>query len=87
MRLTSDDLRQLRAQGLTEEEVERQLALFRNPPPPVRLDRPAAVGDGILRLDEDRQQALVERFEREMGQTAATTIATKMVPASGAATV
>lgn len=82
MRLTSDDRRQLRTQGLGEEEVERQLALFENPPPPVRLDRPATVDDGILRLDEGRQKALAERFEREMGRAAAT----KMVPASGAAT-
>lgn len=67
--------------GLSEKEVRRQLALFESPPPPVRLDRPATVGDGIVRLDEERQTALVAVFDSAMRRG----VATKMVPASGAA--
>jgi len=82
IRFTPEDLCQLETLRLTEEEVWRQLELFENPPPPVRLDRPATVGDGILRLGSHRREALSARFDRAMARGAVT----KMVPASGAAT-
>lgn len=79
---TDDDLRQMEELGISEEEARRQLELFRDPPPPVRLDRPATVGDGILKLPQERREGLGARFDRAMARGAAS----KMVPASGAAT-
>jgi hypothetical protein len=80
--LTDDDLREIRAHGLTAEEVERQIGLFLNPPAPARLDRACAVGDGIRRLSESEIQAALVAYEtgRDNGRLL------KMVPASGAAT-
>jgi hypothetical protein len=81
-RFTPEDLRQMETLGLTEEEVRRQVELFENPPPPIHLDRPATVGDGVQRIGSDHREALLARFERGMQQGRIT----KMVPASGAAT-
>lgn len=76
------DRDQIRRHGSTVEEVERQLELFRHPPPPVELVRPCTVGDGILRIPEARWPALQDRFREAVsaGRLA------KFVPASGAAT-
>lgn len=78
---TDEDLAQMREAGIAPEEAERQLELFRRPPPPIRLDRPATVGDGILRLGETeraRLTALAREAQAEGGFV-------KLVPASGAA--
>ena len=79
---TREDRRQMEDLGLSEEEARCQLALFREPPPPVRLDRPATLGNGILRVGEARREALLARFDRAMEEGSIS----KMVPASGAAT-
>jgi len=80
--LTEDDRRQITAHGLSEQEVLRQIALLRNPPPPARLLRPATPGDGIARLEPARHPGLVARWEI----AAAGSRLRKFVPASGAAT-
>jgi hypothetical protein len=75
------DLEQIRRRGVTRDEVERQLALLRNPPPPVELVAPATPGDGIERIapgDERLLEALWEGAARA-GRLR------KLVPASGAA--
>src|SRR5262249_54431256 len=79
---TAEDLDDLQSRGLAPEEVERQLALMSDPPPPTRLERACTVGDGIERLDPERQQALADRHDaaRDAGDW------TRFVPASGAAT-
>jgi hypothetical protein len=79
--LTDADLRQIEAHGLTEGEVLRQLALFAAPPAPARLLRPATVGDGIVRIGEERHRGLVARWE----EASRTGRLSKFVPASGAA--
>src|ERR1035437_10662989 len=56
---SSDDLVRIRARGLTVEEVERQAALLRNPPPAIRLVRPCTISDGGVRLDESEHAALL----------------------------
>ena len=82
MPFTSQDLDDLQHHGLASEEAERQLALMRDPPPPPRLERACTVGDGIARLDAERQRALAARHDlaRDAGEW------TRFVPASGAAT-
>lgn len=81
MSLSLDDLRQIATQGVSVEEIEDQLELHREPPPPTRLLRPCLVGDGILRLSEEEHGPLVELCDR----AAAAGRFTKFVPASGAA--
>ncbi|MBW1951381.1 MAG: DUF4301 family protein [Deltaproteobacteria bacterium] len=80
--LGPSDLRQIRAHGLEESEVRRQLALFRAPRPYVRLVRPCTVGDGIIRLTQGQAEAFASSFEgvAEEGRCML------FVPASGAAT-
>ncbi len=80
--LTVDDRRQIAAHGLSEEEVLRQIALLTSPPPPVRLLRPATVGDGIVRIGPERHRGLLERWETAAREGRFM----KFVPASGAAT-
>lgn len=81
-RLSPRDLEAIAAHGLGVHEVERQWALLASPPPVIRLERPATVGDGIRRLegaDSARLLALAER-------AALSGRLSKFVPASGAAT-
>jgi hypothetical protein len=80
--LIESDRREIAAHGMSEEEVLRQIAIFRNPPPPARLLRPATPGDGIARLEPARHPGLLARWEI----AAADGRLRKFVPASGAAT-
>ena len=76
------DIAQITARGTTVSAVEAQLARLRNPPPPIRLDRPCTMGDGIVRLEPDGWPVLLERGDTAVVQGRVT----KFVPASGAAT-
>ena len=80
--LSDDDRRQIAAHGLSEGEVLRQAALLKNPPPPVRLLRPATVGDGIVQIGSGQYAELLARWEK----AARAGRLMKFVPASGAAT-
>lgn len=75
--------RQIQAHGLSVDEVERQLKLFKNGIPFVHLNRPATSGDGILQLSDAQHQALASRFEHHLNDASARVM--KFVPASGAA--
>jgi hypothetical protein len=79
--LTDRDRAQLDEQGIPPEEIERQLELFRDPPPPTHLERPCTVGDGIMTLPAERHDELLALQER----AAAAGRLGRMVPASGAA--
>jgi len=81
MQFSQSDQEQITAHGLTEQEIERQLEMFRNPPQPLAIDRPCIPGDGILQLPGDEEQALAELFD----QGAAEGRLARFVPASGAA--
>lgn len=78
---SAEDREQINRHGLDEKEVERQLALFRQPPPPTDLYRPCTVGDGIRQLDGSIQEELLDRAQA----AAAAGRLSKFVPASGAA--
>jgi hypothetical protein len=71
----------IESHGLTVEEIARQLALFRDPPAPQRLVRPATAGDGILRIPGSDHAALLDLAD----EAARAGRLTKFVPASGAA--
>ncbi len=79
---TAEDRAALAGRGISVEEAERQLTLLRRPSHHLRVDRPARVDDGILRLSEARRRAAAERH----ATAAAEGRFVKFVPASGAAT-
>lgn len=80
--LTEADRRQLEERGLSEDDVLRQFALLTNPPPKIRLLRPATPGDGVTRIPPERHASLLSRWKK----AAAAGRLSKFVPASGAAT-
>lgn len=80
--LRDDDLQQIRARGVDEEDVRRQLAILRDPPPYTRLLRACTAGDGIRLLDEAAVTAALAAHQ----DAAAAGRFTCFVPASGAAT-
>ena len=80
--LTPADLAQLAARGLTPQAVAAQLHQLRYPPPPIALDRPCTVGDGITLLEPAHYPHLLDRGR----EVASAGRVTKFVPASGAAT-
>jgi hypothetical protein len=80
--LRAEDERDIARHGLTAAEVDRQLGLLRNPPPHLRVVRPATPGDGMRVLDE----AAVERYRGLHREAAEAGRLLSFVPASGAAT-
>ena len=80
-RWSEGDRQRIAAQGLTIEEVGRQLALFRRGVPTVRLNRPCVSGDGIVVILESEHSSLLAAYE----DARRTRRLMKFVPASGAA--
>jgi len=81
MRLSEEDLAQIRARGSDPDEVMRQLEIFDRGVPPANLDRPCTAEDGITRIARIGEDALLHRFAQARNEGRLT----KMVPASGAA--
>jgi hypothetical protein len=78
---SEDDIKQIESHGLTLDRVMSQIETFRKGLPFTILDRPATIGDGILKIDEYELERLAGIFsdasaEREL---------IKFVPASGEA--
>lgn len=78
---TQNDKTQLIERNLTEAQVESQMARLKKGTAFVRLVRPATIGDGIIRMDEDLIEEMTEVFENDRTHYHFT----KFVPASGAA--
>jgi hypothetical protein len=78
---TADDVRLLKARGVTLEEAQRQLVLLRDTDHFVRLVGPCVPGDGIRRVAPDD----VRRLQQVAVEAVAAGRAVKFVPASGAA--
>jgi hypothetical protein len=79
--LSREDLRAIRDRGIEEREVRRQLEIFEKGVSPVRLNRPARVGDGIIHISPDERGELLSLHDRAAGNGRML----KFVPASGAA--
>jgi len=77
-----EDIEQIEHQGLTEEQVRGQIALFEKGAPFAKLHRPATAGDGIRKFSGDE----IEHYSRVYDETVRGRRLTKFVPASGAAT-
>ncbi len=78
---SSQDLKQMRALGLTRKNVESQLAVYAQGRRLLKLNRPCSPGDGILSLSRAERSKLSARFENEANKFKLL----KFVPASGAA--
>jgi hypothetical protein len=76
------DRERISREGVPLEKIREQMALFRDPPGPRRLDRPCTAGDGILVFSGAEERELLECFEDRQGDLRSV----KFVPASGAAT-
>ncbi|MGD9763887.1 MAG: DUF4301 family protein [Candidatus Binatia bacterium] len=69
------------AAGIPPEEVDRQIALFTDPPPPMQLERPCTIGDGVQVLSTTDRAAALEAH----AEASAAGRVSKFTPASGAA--
>jgi len=73
---------QIKVKGISEDKIRAQLEAFRKGIPFIKLKRPCAVGDGIVRIDDEQIDELV-KLHREAASEGRII---KFVPASGAAT-
>lgn len=78
--LTAEDYAALHARGIVPETIASHIQQFQNGFPPVRLDRPCVLGDGIATVPDE-----TPHLEQLYIQAAAAGRLTKFVPASGAA--
>ncbi len=80
--LSEKDIQQLKEKGISPGQLQVQLDHFKKGFPPVKLQRPATSGDGIICYERSKAQELADFFT----QSASAKKVLKFVPASGAAT-
>jgi len=80
--LTDSDFLQLKAKGISIEQIEEQLAFFRNGFPYLQIQSSASVEKGIQLIPKDKQSAYLDTWTSFLQENK--TIV-KFVPASGAA--
>jgi hypothetical protein len=78
---TNHDRKRIHEEGLTEEDIAKQLEIFKRGIPPVKLHRPCTVGDGIVVISDSERETLLHLHQKIAEQGAMI----KFVPASGAA--
>ncbi|MGV8056815.1 MAG: DUF4301 family protein [Smithellaceae bacterium] len=78
---SANDIRQIKSSGIQPDRVEKQLACYRQGPDYLQLNRPCAVGDGIVSVAPAQRKKLIDLYESEAGFYKLI----KFVPASGAA--
>lgn len=80
--LQEKDLKQIAQRGISEEQVEHQLSQFKRGFPFLKLEGPAAIGNGILAPTEEERKKYIETWKdyKQAGHEVV-----KFVPASGAA--
>ena len=81
MNFTETDVTQLNEIGISTSLAEKQINDFKNGFPFLKLVRPATIGDGLLKLDEQGEQEAVDFYEKQ----SVSLEVVKFVPASGAA--
>ncbi|GAB4015624.1 DUF4301 family protein [Spirosoma koreense] len=82
MTFTQHDQDQILAQGISLDQIDRQINHFVQGFPYLNVIKAATIGDGIIRVDENQLPAYIHRFD----QAAHERDLVKFVPASGAAT-
>lgn len=78
----AEDLLQIQKNGLTVEEVNKQIDLFKTGFPYVNITEPASANNGILCLTENEIENLISLYDADINDYSVV----KFVPASGAAT-
>lgn len=81
MTWSEEDLKQMKEHGVSPEEVDRQIALYKSGNTIIQLQDACTLGNGIQQLSEKDLFELVGRFEQSQNQLDIC----KFVPASGAA--
>ena len=61
---SSEDLTQLKGRNISIAIVENQLERFRTGFPYLKIDSPASVGHGIMKLDHVREAECTDRWNR-----------------------
>lgn len=80
--LTQQDLQQIAAKGIAEEQLQKQMDDFKRGFPFLRLDSAATVGHGILAPTDAEREEYIRQWD---AYKAGKHQVTKFVPASGAA--
>ena len=80
--MTEQDLKQIAARGITEQQVEHQLEQFKTGFPFLKLEAAAAIGNGIMAPNADQREEYIKAWE---DYKASGRKIVKFVPASGAA--
>jgi len=78
---SEEDLQAIAAKGIHSAEILRQLEIFRRGAEPIKLIRPARIGDGIVQVMSEEKDTLVSLHDQAAGRGRML----KFVPASGAA--
>jgi len=79
--LSEADFEQIKAKGISLDKIETELLLFKSGIPKIYIERPATIGDGIVKLTAEQFQSYAHSFDAN--KTALKL--KKFVPASGAA--
>ncbi len=79
---TEKDLQQIFKQGIALDTIQQQINHFVTGFPYLKVLKAATVGDGIVRVNDDERDALVNAFDAQSSSVSLL----KFVPASGAAT-
>lgn len=79
--LTKQDKRQIASKGISLKEIERQVEVFQQGVPFIKLKKPCSPGDGIVHLNHSEMVQLNQVFDTALS----TGRVMKFVPASGAA--
>ena len=80
--MTEQDLKQIAARGITEQQVEHQLEQFKTGFPFLKLEAAASIGNGIIAPNEEEKKNYIDAWNE---YKAAGRKIVKFVPASGAA--
>jgi hypothetical protein len=80
--LTSEDISILQQRGIPVSQIESQLARLQQGVPPIFLDRPCRLTDGITQLSPENRS----RYQVTFTKTLQAQRVSKFIPASGAAT-
>ena len=79
---TTQDQAQIQAQGISSEQIDRQIQYFINGFPFLNVIKAATIGDGIIRVPDEQLPAYIHRYDEAAHERSIV----KFVPASGAAT-
>ncbi len=79
---TNKDIGQIEKRGSFLPEIEKQISHFRKSFPFLKLVRPATIGDGIIRMEQESVSSAVKQFVQKLHEGLKPV---KFVPASGAA--